>query len=919
MKRCGTLILIALLVCFIAAEPSIAQLQNLDKTTLYDGLAKEGMTELLLHLLETAPPDDPVLTRTLQIAQLRVRYADAKRLADGQAQAFEALRDGLSGIVEDFYDHEQRPLWQTDLAELLLFEQLAVSGRSAAAFYEFGVTDADQRRMFEANVPRALAELTDADRRFFELQSLLPREPDHVSKRVNTGLWDRMIQAYWKRRTRYYLANAAYYAALLGDDHPYFANLGRHPRISQQEKSISQERARLLSLAIQSLEPFVTDQGDDYGDQLRLSSQALRGRCLRAQGRLDDAIAAYDTVIGHAKADLTDLVAHLAKADALARKGQPDVAVNLLKGLTTHALAQQNLLYRLLVVDALHRMMLRRAEGEPPDRRAAAVAGAYQPYVKLLGDPALGDHAVALRNYMYRRWDQSIGAEADLAPLPPVVIVGMAGVARRQGQNLMIDAAQAAAEGNAQRAEQLAAQAAPRLERAIRLLAGLSDRDDLAPAMRAQVAYNRGLAAYYRATSDPAAAVEAAGFWIDLADRMPDQPDAERAIELAETVLRQWRGQPQVAPAVHGAYERAVSVLFSNFPATRAADDARLYYGVYVLMPADRFAAAADVLAAVPYGHETYYEAHREKLFCLLRVYQAAEAADQDAARRRLVSAARRLWREAQAARTSADSGSSYGTSSAIAGARLVLADVAADEGELDEAVALLQGIEPDDDAPDPAMNQLMIDSLAKRIMVLVDADRLDAVPAEAGRMMQAHPDTAAGVVSEVLNRLELQIDNLRRRVDSEVVAARKKHLLDQARSKAEVASKLAVLLTEWARNQGFDDQQMLPYHLITAKALRLADRPGRARDLLEPMLAQAPDNADVLHQLAETYFALAQKNSDDQMFLTAAGYYDRLINGLVPDDSGRYPAIWWNAWMRRLQIMDARGEFTQDIPLTVR
>ena len=105
-------------------------------------------------------------------------------------------------LIDDQNNHEQRPLWQTDLAEMLLLEKLAGLHQNAAEFCEFGVPTEDQKRAFSAVAAEAVELLTDAELRFFQLQNELPRESDHEAKRVATGLWDRMMNQYYGTRPR---------------------------------------------------------------------------------------------------------------------------------------------------------------------------------------------------------------------------------------------------------------------------------------------------------------------------------------------------------------------------------------------------------------------------------------------------------------------------------------------------------------------------------------------------------------------------------------------------------------------------------------------------------------------------------------------------------------------------------------------
>ena len=70
------------------------------------------------------------------------------------------------------------------------------------------------------------------------------------------------------------------------------------------------------------------------------------------------------------------------------------------------------------------------------------------------------------------------------------------------------------------------------------------------------------------------------------------------------------------------------------------------------------------------------------------------------------------------------------------------------------------------------------------------------------------------------------------------------------------------------------------------------------------------------MHNLAESLFV----KGDDQSLINAGNqYYDTLISGLESEDEPQLKRIWWNAWMRRLQISDKLNQGTDVIALRVR
>lgn len=905
----GLLVLAALGV----PHAAFAQADRLDRNVLIDALAEEGMSELLLHMVETDPPDDPVVARQVEIAQHRIRYNDTNLpLADRHT----ALRDAIGAtrqLIESFPDHMQRPIWQTNLAELRLTDELQTLHNQADLFNEFGVPTLDQRAVYQDAVVESLEATSSAEFRLFQLRGELAREEGMANELRNTGVFTRLFEDYGEQRTPFFLAQAAYHAALLPDAHDYYATLAQRANeaVPDQADTAERERARLLEQAIEALQPFVDDELG--GEGVRRLAMSLTGRAMIAQGRVDEGLTMLEEVVQANDSDRTALAAQLARAHAL-NDGRDDVAAALdaIATLERHAMVTGNPLYRLLVTDAEHRIRMARVEGQSGDARRAALAAAYGPYTQLLNAEGTSD---ALERYIYRRWQRTIEDDADLAGRPAVVRLGIAQMARLEGQ---------------QRIQQADGEAPPaaieQLERAVRLCASLRE-EELDDAVRAGAMYNQAVAQYWLAPRQVGNRITVARLMTDLADELPAQPQAGQAIRTAINLLqplhRAQRGTDEVAQA----YRRAGEVLFDKFPQTQAADDERLYYAFYVLQPAGELEAAAAMYDAVPFDHADYFEAQRERLFVMQTLH---EQGDGDASTlAELTEAAERLQREAESAERRGDRAST--ARRARAGARLVLADAAAKRGEIDEALTLLADFEQAFTGEADLVRQ----ALNQRIMTLIEsAQRVQQQAAEAvqdarqrelsqeaeqlmaraveqaQQMMAEFPNDAANVIDQVLTRLETQI-NQKRRAAEDAARREARQLRLAADQMAAVASQLADTLMQWAEQQGFEADRMLAYRLIQARARRLADEPGEAVQLLEPMMERFSNDASLINEYAEALYA----RGDEASLRQAAQQYDKLIQGL----RSPYPEAWWNAWMRRLQINDQLGQAVGDIPLRVR
>lgn len=906
IKTCFLVVVLSLAPGLLGpAVTTEAALSDLDQATLIDTLAREGMGELLEHLGQR-PPGDAIAQKLLQIALLRVAYANPKAERPQQIAAFDRMADGMRDLIQEHPDHHQRPVWQTDLASMLMFDYLQALHSYAGEFYEFGVPTTDQRRAFESVVAQALESLVDADLRFFHLKADLPRQADHAAKRVETGLWDKMIKEYYETKTQFLLAHAAYFTTLLNDDHAYFKNLN-NPRIPRQRKDPHQERDRLRALAIERLAPLVADETDPF--RIRLPSACLAGRATVGQPKsLDLAIEKLDAVIRDDGDGVNGLLSQLAKSSALSQATQSDKARRLLAGLWDHPLVKQDLLLRLLVVDRTHLFELDHALAQPKEQRRAQIAKAYEVYEKLLSDPGLGQNTQGLRNYIYARWESMVQGVADLSNLPDAVLAAACELARLRGHALVQEAQQLEEGGNEQEAAERLAQAKPYLNQTARIGSQLLDRTDLTREVRSSAMFNVAMANYLLAETDTDQLLVATDMWTALAQQMPDQPIAEQAIATAVTVLRPLYTLQPRPPGPAQAYERAAAVLFDKFPTSAPADLERVHYAYYVLAPQGRNAEAARLLAKAPRGHTLYFEAQREMLVNLRKVFIASEkVADRSAARKDVLEHAQRVIRQAKALPADTDSQQLQDARKAHGTAQLILVDMALDEQNVDQALGLLDGFDKDfADEPD-----LVRQALSKGIVALAGAAQFGSLVNQAKQMMALFPNDAAAVIDGVLTDLTAQIDQLRAAAHRGQVQREVDSMLQRAKGLAEAAQMLAELLLDWAVRQNYTETDLVPFKLLLARSMILAGRAQPAVDILTPLLEKMPDDTDLIFAIAEAMFALG----DEPSLIKAAEYYDRLIGGIGPP----FPPVWWRAWLGRLQIMDRLNQAVADIPLRVR
>lgn len=862
------------------AWPSLGQVDALDPSTLIDGLSREGMSELLLRLVETEPSDDPVVDRRLQIAQLQAQYRDARLAAAERERAYEDAVAAMRSLIAEFPDHEQRPIWQTDLAEMVLVDGLRRFQGDAEVFVAFGVASDEQREAVFDAAAEAFAELSRADLRWFELEGALPREAEHVEKRVNTGLWDRMMNEFATTRTPYYQALAAVDLALAPDDHAYYRSLGASsdPALREQADTPGAERERLHRLALERVRRFVEDAGDEAG--VRDEATVIAARALVGLDAHADAQRLAAEVIERSPESRAGLEAALASAQAQVGRGEASRAVSTLDALSRRGRVRDRLLWRVLVTDAKHRALLAEAGGS-----AAGEAAAYRPYLDLLSSIDDAATAEGLRAFIYERWADRLARSSSLEAVPPVVRMGVGERLRRRGQAAAV-AARASGDGAA-----LAA-AEEDLQRAIEVNRSLIG-GDAEPRVAVAAGFNLGLALVALSPQDPSRLAEAAEAMLDAAEAGPQLAQAEQAAGIGVELARQQYAPDDGGPPMPGSealYRRAVALLFDRFPTSPAADDERLSYAAAVLIPAGDYAAAMDQLERVPTSHPDFFAASAERLIALTR--RAASTTDPDAADRAwgtLGTSAERVANDVRVGDAAAP-----GRDRAALEAEIALARVDTRGGEVDAAMDRLSppaGEQPLD---------LMLRRGEVRVELLLSAERFDDASGEAVALLQRHGGPAAAAVDGVLTRVEDRVEALRAEAAEVLAPSRKAQIEQRASAMAGSAVALSEGLRRWANGQGFEPERLVAFDIAYAKALR---RAGRPMDAVEVLDAVPEDFFNDIAVISETADALREAGGDENL-AEAVELYDLLIGGLGEP----FPAEWWNAWAGRLAIDERQG-----------
>jgi tetratricopeptide (TPR) repeat protein len=883
--------LLGLIAIGAGANQAVADEPAMDVQTMIDGLAERDMDGLLDHFVQTRPIHDPAAQQRLKVvrAQMAAREATTEQ---ARASAQDRARSALQKLIKQFPNRPRQPLWRTELAELLMVTLLRDRHRDASAFYAFGLPTGQQREQYETLVPKAYRLLIDAH------DKLRARPGEEGGKDTHgepgPALAHQLSSVIEQRRLPYYLAHSAFGLALLPDGHAWFTKpVNAEGGEASRGTSGALERQALLKKARKSIKPLASGEVA-VADAARQGAISLLGRVLLRQGHPDRALAKLNKALDQTGNRRAAMLAALAKAEALHRRGDYERAYAWLGRIRTERpFIRDHLLHRLLVTDLHHRLLKHEA-----DRTAGSNPDPFKPYRQLLAHDALDSaQRSGLRDFIDRRWVDRLSGDATLATQPPMVRLAVTRISRVDGQKLVQAGRSNNDSAKIKQGEHL-------LRRAVEAGRSLIDANDLIRRWAAEARFNVALAQYFLAPGENQTRVQSGQRLVQLAQQFPAEPIAKRAMDYGLQLLRSVHQQTEASEALRQAYVAAARDLFqSSFKSSRLAADERLYFGSAVLEPAGRYRAAAQHYNQVPSDHPDYFKCQGRRLLALLAHLRETGT---DAATNRLRQATQTVKAAAEA---SAAEGSRRAASAQRARAAVTLAqaELAVRDGESDRALKLLEGFEK----AHRETSGLLRRAMQRRLLLLLRDGRLDSAAAQAKRLMQRFPDKAASAIQKALDQLQ--------QGQRAGTATRDDEPTDDGRTKAtdtqrlHTAVQLTRLLDEWAQDRGIASEQQLAIRLDLIAAYRAAGQVDQARPLAEKLIQQKThaDKAQVIHQYAETLFA---QGRDDTLKM-AAEYYNKLIQGRDEHQG----ALFWNAWMRRLQINDRLGKQTAVIPQRVR
>lgn len=926
-----------------ATSVHAGQVPTLDQTVFIDGLSKGGYPELLNRLIEIQPPQSDFEKLQLQVASDRLMYQQLLERSQQIAQtargnqdqilesveikkesqaAFDAMLEGLINLTTNYSDQDLRPMWQTDLGETLLTTYLGSMNQNADVFSIFGVATQDQLEAFSKASSEAYVALTDADTGFADREVLLPREPDHVQKRVNTGLWDVMMDQYRRQLLPFFHAQAALYMAEAPESAAYYQKLkaGGDNRIAGQKKTVAEERQRLYQFAIDQGDNFITNSEGNRPTAERLIL-TIQGIAQLRLGNPAEAVALFDQVLAANDPAVYTIQAGLGRAYALAAQDNISGAQQQIADLTKRPLVRDFPVYRLLLADAEHRILLAAAQKKTGADKTQAVAEAYEPYITMFEDGSLGENVRQMQILVYNRWNETAAGQ-DLMSLPPAVRLGIAESAMMEAQRLMIEGQQA-------KDADILAQAVGKFEEAIMGYKTLHG-DDIKDSIKATALYNEGLANYQigQATTENRErlrrTLSAITTWVKLGRELPDHPNAIRGLDFASQLLAHMHSLDPKPAGVDVQYPHTVELLLEKFGDNTVTHNQRLYYGMVILTPQEKWTEAIELYAAVPTTHRDYFATQRERLLVLTQWLASLEEAELkaqleelkevegvgDEAKRNIISDIEAQANRAVTGGDRVETAREALMAAAIARARVALMrsrfeDTKANQQAAVEALADFENRFPSDTRYTPM-------ALETRILALSELGQVEEVAKQATAMMQEFPDEGAIIINTLLDDIEVEVDALTTQLEAERVPARQQELQNRITRISKTASSLADELYENAKANGETGDALLPYILIRVKTKSLAGNHDQAIAIIKPIYEKNPNELGLL-----TAYASALQASGTQPNLVEA---QRIYNQLIQffSQQSPLPPEYWQSWVGFIETSEKLGQ-TENISDWVR
>lgn len=650
--------LLPALLLLPAAMPANAQVKALRSgdDQYIKALRDEGMSDLLQRFVEVDPPEDPIARLALDVAlkqfvaddllaraQAASRDNDFAKANDLFAQSrttYEGVLAAQRQMVADNKEDERLPIWQTEMAEMLLELYLPRYYQNAPWHYAYGIPEPEQKEAFEKAAIESLVMTSQAVYSLDLLANRVGVDAKLRPKLEEMGIWY-ALEDHRSINTPYWHAHAAHYVSLLPDDHTYF----KEKPIRGQRSDANAEKVRLRNSVLDAISGGLLSN-----DRTERIANLLAGRTLVRSSKLDDIDEGVEEYLDKVAASSSDTwhgyLATMSKAIGRWNASERSTANEILSGMANHKYVEQqtnagNTLPRLLAADLHFRLLEGQAQKAVPAERPKKIAEAYeQAYIPLLAS----DQDAKFKNILFTRWAAQVNDSDDPATLPPTVRMGIGEQLTQEGGSEAQQVTERFAAGPPAIPAEAAAwktgiqtqakRAQAKLRRAVRFNTTLIGEDMEGPVL-ARGLYNLGMNQYWLAElakvlgGDPNAwqpYFKVAQTWVEIARRTPDDENAKPSLTFAIGLVQQqdvaFNSKELQSTEVRALYKEAFELFDELWPNEQVAHNNRVYAAFQLYEKLGDLEKAVETYRKLPPEYPDYFQARRQMIYALHRLYK---------------------------------------------------------------------------------------------------------------------------------------------------------------------------------------------------------------------------------------------------------------------------------------------------------
>ncbi|MHC5023652.1 MAG: tetratricopeptide repeat protein [Planctomycetota bacterium] len=688
-----------LLACAAARGQSLDD--QLDEQRYLDGLVTLRLPDVLEQYIATHPAEDVARQGAFDIARQRMILADPATPLSDRLLAVEHLSALRHDLLRMLPADPRRAGWMTDQAADLWSEVLSVEACGLTAL--LGVPTASQR----SRASSAAASMN-------ELTALAEIEIDEALRVIESmpGFADDV--ALRRRRAR--LADVERDQRI-----PFFRGLAALVHAELNVDDLAEQR-ELREIAAELLVPL----GDRLDGPPAADALLYGGIALQRLGQTDEAVEILAQCRQHSSADPFDrFAAALAELMAVADTNDPSAVLARLDELDRQRPHLIDPLERLLLADRRAMQHRTAAEGAAEAERTLHLDAAANTYLDLLADGDVAERSW-LESSVRERLRQTIGADLPLDELPPMVSIAQAAELDERGDSR---------------------------DEAVALYEQVLARTDLDDRDRAAALFGLAQSRLRRGEM-----IVAAAAFIDLARDHPAQREAERAVEIGVALARDLAQADPTNDAAAAVFRDGLDLLVRRYPNLASIDDWRSLGG-RVALSEERFEDALALFGQVGPDANAWPDAI---MMLAIVCHARREQAPDPSARRDLDEA---LIEQIAVSRDRLE-GSLDGIEDVteldrrrrhLAALRILEADVRREQGDANEAVRILDGIDDE-----PVLTVAMLgEALRVRLLSYRALARPADAMAEARRLVERAPDAAEATLASLLTALRRDAENL--------------------------------------------------------------------------------------------------------------------------------------------------------------